>query len=306
MLGASVLAIILCIQILFIPLYGKRRNLVRNELLEASYVGDVEKIQTLLTLDPSVLTSRPPVVVNRAEEDYGRTAVMVCGFDPQTKNHTKLDRACAMITQMLHEAGGNLSVVDREGWDALSLAAMRGLNRVCKYLVEKGRVNIDHQDHLRLTAAMKAATNGFFGTASYLLQAGANALITDRHNQSMLHHATSYAIASRNSSFVSNRSDVLAGYLNVLDLMPPEAIDIGDQHGRTALMYAAIGQDALILSQLLEKGADPRLFDGFGVKVLDMVRDDELRELLLEHTARRIEKEHNDWLLREYNKEGLL
>lgn len=51
---------------------------VRNQLMDAAIIADVEKVRYLLSLDASILSpNQPLVVVNAKDENFGRTAIMV-------------------------------------------------------------------------------------------------------------------------------------------------------------------------------------------------------------------------------------
>lgn len=264
------------------------RSNVRNELMEATFIAHVDRVYNLLQLDPEVLTSRPPVLVDRIEEDHGRTPLMVCGFDPQDTNTAKVDSDCATIADLLHEKGANLSAVDDNGWDALSLGAVRGYWRYCKFLLMHN-VSADHVDNEQRTALMKAAAHGHYPVLRVLKKYGtADFTLRDKHGLTALHHATKLALA--NASYVPFLEKFAA-------LHHPVDINIlTDSNNRTALMYAAINDNLSVARLLLDAGADPRLQDAFYVSTASMPSNEDLRKLLLEAAVNRTEAEHQAWL----------
>jgi hypothetical protein len=64
---------------------------VPDDLRDAVLVADVKLVNELmLTVDSEILSSRPPVVINREDDVHGRTAIMVCGMHQLKKKNRKL------------------------------------------------------------------------------------------------------------------------------------------------------------------------------------------------------------------------
>ncbi len=263
------------------------QHFVRNELLEAVYIADVHRVNDLLQVDQDILSSRPPVLPDRIEENEGRSALLVCGLDPQTTNKTKVDIDCSVIAKLLHGAGANMSLVDYHGWDALAMGAIRGHSRYCKYLLKHAKVNPNHVDHQHVTALMKAAGHAHFGVLHNLLKYGAKWDIRDNKGLTALHYATRLAL--RNESYVPFLK-------RVAKLATNGFIDVIDSRNRTCLMYAAIDNNRHVVELFLNLGSDPRLQDDFYVSIPSMTSDDQIRGILLEEIAKRIEQEHSTWL----------
>jgi hypothetical protein len=266
------------------------QNEVRNELLEAAFMADVERVTLLLNLDPHVLSSRSPVLVDRVEE-YGRTPLLACGLDPQHNSRGRLDKQCTIIAEMLHKAGANMTHQDREGWDALAHGAVRGLVHYCRYLLQFAHVPVDTKDQNGRTALMKAAAHGYVEVVDLLLSVGANVSSKDSKGQSALHFATLYALSASDQG---QESSALRAFRQMLPRLYSSP-ELCDEHGRTALMYAAIASRLSVAQALLEIGADPRLRDGWAVWTPNLSRGEAMRSLLLEAAARRTEREHEHW-----------
>ena len=114
-----------CLFITLIYVYS-----LRDRLYDASYIGDVKLVEALLLEDPDVLTSQAPIKINGIDA-MNRTALLMCGFDPQTNNITQLDLDCTNIAKFLVNYGTNISHVDPLGWNAISMGAVRGFEQFC-------------------------------------------------------------------------------------------------------------------------------------------------------------------------------
>lgn len=244
-----------------------------DELFDAVYVADIEKVTNILTsLSNSVLV-RP--AIHKLERRYGRTSLMMCGFDPQTENMSLIDENCSSIGKLLVASGADISIVDRTGWDALSMASVRGFTKYSTFLIDNG-AEIDRVDGMGMTPLMKAAAHGHFSTYDMLLQRGASETLVDSNGMTALHFAI--RLAASNVSFVP--------FLRrVLDVTVTDIIDKPDNDGRTPLMYAVINCGANYpnidaVECLLKKHANPMLEDKYHVNVLAMSRCPEVSVLL--------------------------
>ena len=110
----------------------------RDDLDRAVFVADYPLVQVLVDIYKSgeLVSGIPPVVLDRKDE-RGRTALMKCGFDPQSENKTLVDITCMYITKLLHETGADIYSSDNFGWTPLHYAASMGYVEVSKYLVKE-------------------------------------------------------------------------------------------------------------------------------------------------------------------------
>lgn len=260
---------------------------VPDELMKASYIADVHRVEYLLDLDPDIISSEPPVFVNRIESQHKRTSLIVCGLDPQTDEREQLDKDCLDIAKMLYKAGADLHYQDKYGWNALAMGAIRGMTRYCEFLIGKN-VSIDSMDNQNRTALMKAVAHAQLPTARILIESGASLSLKDLNGLTALHHAV--LLASNNESYIPFFQEILSHYnLSLIE-------GLVDYHGRNALMYATIEGSIEVCRILLEKGCDPRRVDNFQLSVTQMPRDPVLRELLLNKSIDFVEKEHGMWM----------
>lgn len=261
-------------------------NSVKDELADAIFIADVRRVELLLNLDPEILSARPPVLVNRVNELYGRTPIMGCGLDPQ-HHQSKVDADCRQIVEMVHKAGANLSHVDKNGWTALSMAAMNGYTQMCSYLVDQN-VSIDSQDDHGLTPLMKAGAHAQLETFKLLFAKGANISILDNTGLTVLHHMVNSAMS--NSSF-------LPALKTAVETVSVAVVDAtSDKDGRNILMYTVINNHAATTKLLLDAGCNPTLSDSFGVSLSAMSRDLAVRQMIAEATALWSVKQHKEWL----------
>ena len=260
---------------------------VPDELMQAVYIADVKQVDYLLTLDPEIITSRPPVLVNRVETKYNRTSIMVCGLDPQTDNRERVDQDCRDIGRLLFRSGASLTHRDIHGWDALSMGAVMGFTEFCEFLLQRG-VQVDGLDENNRTALMKATAHAHLKTIEMLLRNGADLSLRDINGQTMLHHAV--LLTSKNDSFIPFFQKVLSHHtLTQVD-------NFLDKDKRNVLMYAAIENSLPVVRLLLDFGCDPRKHDKFLLTAPQMTTNTTIKQLLTDKSIEFIEREHANWV----------
>ena len=119
-----------------------------------------------------------------------------------------------------------------------------------------------------------------------LLNHKVNATKTDKDGLTILHYA-------------ARITEPKSEYLNFLKLiLSKKIVDVNkkDSMGRTALMYASLGNSIQITNELLSSGADPRLVDNFGISAAGMCRKrEELYHILIDASAKLTLNEHEIW-----------
>jgi ankyrin repeat protein len=262
---------------------------VPDDLMQASFIADVPRVKDLLSRDPDVISvNSVPILVNRVDPQYGRTALMVCGFDPQTEDLEQLDKDCAEIASMLTEYGADLHYKDSHEWNALALGAVRGFTHYCRLLLDKG-ISVNSLDALNRTSLMKATAHAHLPVVSLLIEYGADITLQDINGQTALHHAV--LLACKNDTYLPFFQEILSFYSGMnLDAL-------NDKDGRTILMYATIENNEPIVRMLLEEyGCDPRKKDIFDVSPYQMTKNDSIKRILLNIVIELTEKEHQRWL----------
>jgi hypothetical protein len=295
----------LCVVAIFSVCIGN----VKNELTEAVHNADYQTVKFLLGIDQEILTSRPPVLVNRMDDTHARTALLVCGSDPKNRDRPTLDKECVKIAKVLYKGGANMSHVDKEGWNAVSMGAVRGYTRFCRYLIDEHKVEINGEDEDGRTPLMKAAAHGHFDTFAMLLRRGANITAANTNgNLTAVHFGAVFALQNPGQlPFLRNLTSLVTGNSTLKSAsnatakggnfsMPLDSFV--DKDGRTPLMYAAISNNRPVMEVLLAAGSDPRKADGYGVTCTSMPADASDRAMLTDAGITLTEKEHKQWLRR--------
>lgn len=282
-------------------------------LWDATFEADDLRVEHLLELqeDDMLRAGSFQVDPRRIDSENRRTALMMCGYSESSADSEKLDRKCAAIGKMLLDAGANASHVDDYGWDALSMASVKGFTMFCELLVNQEDVDIDRQDEDGRSAIMKAAGHGHMETVIMLWNHGADATALDPQGMTILQQVVNLAVSE--SSLFPLLREMLEKMVypkatpkRILSEMKTFRepgtlyIDQMDLHGRTALHYAIISDHKEAVQTLLEFDADPTLQDGFGVTPLNMVRrrssNDNMIEILTAAAADYAERRHKRWL----------
>jgi len=272
-----------------------------DELQQAAYLANVDAIRQLALRDPLVkMAGKMDIDVNRLEAEHGRSALMLCGYDPQVLTVQELDRDCTAIAKLLVEGmQANVSIVDKHGDDALSMAAVRGMTNFCVYLLDQGassnRVNNKGQ-----SALFKAAAHGHGETFSMLAKRGANiSHVETETGRSALHMAVTLAMTTNDDDDGKHLLFLKLVLVSLLNVSSAAIDEPADALGRTPLHYAVISKNHNVAKMLLEYGADASIEDDYGIAAMHMTRDQETLTMLLESVVARAESQHARWLLEE-------
>lgn len=141
-------------------------------------------------------------------------------------------------SQLIH-AGADLTVRDRKGESALSLASFHGLYDLCVLLLDAGS-DVNTMNHSLVTPLHYAIKRRDKQLCTLLLDRGANVAVENRSRQTLLHLAV-----------ISKREDLVA-----LILGRGPHLEARDQQNDTPLLLAAgLGRKDVCL-QLVQAGAD--------------------------------------------------
>ena len=288
----------------------------RDRLWDSVYEARVDVVEDLIEeylQDPHRIQSGVfPTDVNRVEQENGRTAMFMCGMKDIDRNdfkhRQKTDKSCTYIAKLLHETGADMTHVDNHGVSILSMASLRGLTSLSKYLIQHGGADINQSDNEGYTPLHKATAHGYIDTAIMLVSEGASLAARDNDGRSPLVLLVSLALAE--PSFQKQLREFLTAVsipaaarstntrsVQQLDIDTPR-----DPQGRTPLHYAVLGKDMPVARILIEFGADPSLVDAFGVSALGMVRETdpgrlaEMTNLIREGMVKVVERKHQDWI----------
>jgi ankyrin repeat protein len=138
-----------------------------EELLEASRIGDIEKVKKLLKKGADV----------NAKDNYGFTPLHDAAFFGRIE-----------VVKLLIEKGANVNAKDNLGSTPLHLAAIIRRIEVVKLLIEKG-ANVNAKDNVGWTPLHWAAFAGHIEVVKLLIENGAYVNATDNDGFTPLHLA---------------------------------------------------------------------------------------------------------------------
>jgi ankyrin repeat protein len=150
--------------------------------------------------------------------------------------------------------GANPNIYDKRGQSPLHLAVEENGNEIIDLLLAHDKVNVDHADEDGETALHFAASESNVNAVQKLIEKGANPNIFDKNKMSPLHIA-------------AMQRDVNP----IIDLLlahPKVKVDDVDGKGHTALHLAASESNVNAVQKLIEKGANPNIFDKWGQSLL--------------------------------------
>ncbi|KAI3926256.1 hypothetical protein MKW98_028392 [Papaver atlanticum] len=173
--------------------------------------------------------------------------------------------------EMLALAKSIGKVKDEDGRGCLHFAAAGGSLEVCKYLLEKLKLDVDSKDGKGITPLYHATIKGHLDTVTYLLEKGAKPDASNDAFVTPLH----YAAKSGNTKIIT------------LLLSRGVRVDASTRSG-TALHFAAGLGHRDAVDVLLDHGADPNIvFHGMVTPLMStiLVKSWECMELLLQACA---------------------
>jgi ankyrin repeat protein len=187
------------------------------------------------------------------------------------RGDTLLIVGSAELVEYFLDKGVDPRQVSSDGWSALTVAARRGRADLVKRLLAKG-VPVDLVIKPEGWSALHfAAYNRDAAVVALLVQAGANVRLAATRGETAFVAAfsTDSVPMTVYDQYVKGDSRPVATIL----LDKGAAIDATDDHGRSALMYAARRGDADAVRFLVERGADAKLADDEGKRALDFARE---------------------------------
>ena len=230
---------------------NQRNNMVR--FLEAVHNGNSEIVKALLEDGVSVDSKDP----------YGSTPLMIAARSGDVK-----------VVKVLLYAEAEVNSQDDNGNTALMLASEKGHSEVVELLVAAG-AGVNDENIYGWTPLMFASQKGHAAVVRQLIKAGADVQVRDKSGWNALLYATSgnhvevineleEAGASVNwSALLSDKNANPAVMVNVL-LEADVDLEARDNHGMTALIWAAWNNHIGLVQILIEVGADVNRMDNSG------------------------------------------
>ena len=210
------------------------------------------------------------------------------------------------MVDLLLAHGAPIDARNLAGATALYAAAERGHPEVVQRLIERGAdVNLTGRSGISPVAA--ATYSGSDAIVEMLLAHGADERLADETGKPPIIYAAAAGRLDILKRLLARNIDVNARYPHDLTLLMWAAgadekveqaevvkvvgflldgganIDDRDARGRTALMTAAEGGRADVVTLLLSRGADPSLRDNAGKRAADLTALTSLRDRLLTH-----------------------
>jgi hypothetical protein len=276
-------------------LFSSFCNGLKDRLLLACYMADVEQVKFLLSEFEAGIhhSGVVPIVIDRTEKNYGRTSLLQCGFDPQSDNLRDVDSNCTTIAHMISLHGANLSHVDKHGWNGVAIGAMKGMTKYTEFLLSRG-VPIDLPDDSGRTPLMKAVVHGHLSTVKMLLEHGANITLVDHFGWSVFHFAVRQL--GGHDFFLP----ILEFLTSTAAASPTTAssLNLQDKDGRTPLMYAAIQDTDAAIEILLRHQADPTIQDYQELTAYQIASSASMKQTLALAAANWATQEHQRWTVK--------
>ncbi|MCL7043901.1 hypothetical protein MKW94_022424, partial [Papaver nudicaule] len=163
------------------------------------------------------------------------------------------------------------NLVDESGRGSLHVAASGGSLKVCNYLLETLKLDVDSKDGNGHTPLYHAALKGHLGTVSYLLEMGANADASNDTDYTPLHCAA------------------MIGNTKIITLLLSRVVhvDVATRSGTPLLLAAGHGHRDVV-KVLLDHGANPNFVSQGMLRPLILaifIKSRECVELLLQAGA---------------------
>ena len=198
-------------------------------------------------------------------------------------------------TRKFIEQKANLNETDAHGKTPLHIAAWHGNNEIGKLLIENG-ARIEAKNSIQETPLHVAAWKGNIGFVKLLVENNADIYAENNINQTPCELAidenhievVDYFLENgfKINTEMSNYENMLLfsaakGKLDVLKLLVDKiSINYKDKFGRTALHYAAINNQVIIVKYLLSKNVNRRIKDIQDKTPLDIAKTNGYVEII--------------------------
>lgn len=174
------------------------------------------------------------------------------------------------LLQTLVDAGARIDITDKDRNTPLIYAALNNNEKLAKYLIEKG-ADISHVNACGTSTLMSAASNGSADLVSDVIDAGADVNAVDYQGKTALIYAVQEDIKSEEifSSETYSDSSVEENERLCEKLIIAGAdVNVMDNSGKSALMYATENDRTNVVSALIQAGAQVNAIDSNGQNAL--------------------------------------
>lgn len=158
---------------------------------------------------------------------------------------------------------------DAQGCYPLCYAAQKGDVALIKLLIDKGDAQVNHCSQDKKSPLHRAAGMGHTGAAQLLIERGALVNVQeDEFNATPLHFAA------------------LNGHMQIVKILLLNDANVNEKNycNKTALHYAALNNHLSVAQELLKHdGINIDIQDDDGKKALDLTKDNEIKQVLIDH-----------------------
>lgn len=215
-------------------------EMLENDLHTAVKQGDAQKVKRLIDMGADVNIM--------LFEDYVSFLIYAAA------------KGYKDVVKELINRKADINKTDKNGYTALMRAAVAG-HAVCVDILVKAGANINITDKKGITALMLAVKHGHHDAIRQLIRGKADINLRDAEGNAALH----YAITKNDTSRDTYTLKTLIKYgltEGTLDL------NIRDKEKKTPLIKAVLGKDIAIVSYLIMAGADLNIQDNRGMSAL--------------------------------------
>ena len=286
--------------------HSRRTKLLDSPLHICAMVGNMHLLRHLLEHDGTNVTAKTEngetalhVAASYGTKDVleffldGRILVTALTKERETALHSSIRMGQSILAQTILEKQRESTVdtiLDRKGWRALHLAALKGFSPLVNCLIAR-ITEVDFQDVQKRTPLHLAAFNGHLDVVKSLINASANVHLRDSNGCTALYKAVQRQQREIVVVLIENGADPSAGNrkqwtplheaashcdvttFNILLKSCQGTVDLQDENKRTPLQIACMEGSDDIVDFLLRRNADPFHQDTNGMDALDLAAD---------------------------------
>ena len=295
-------------QLYWILQQSRRTKLLDSPLHICAMVGNMNLLHHLLEQDGTNVTAETEdgetalhIAASYGTKDVldyfldGRVVVTALTKERETALHSSIRMGQSILAQTILEKEKETTVdtiLDRKGWRALHLAALKGFSPLVNRLIAR-IAEVDFQDVQKRTPLHLAAFNGHLDVVKSLINARANVQLRDSNGCSALYKAVQRQQREIVAVLIENGADPSTGdskqwtplheaashcdvtTFSILLKSYQKMVDLQDVNKRTPLQIACMEGASDVVDILLQRNANPLHQDTNGMDALDLAADNQ-------------------------------